>query len=99
MELADVYQRQGRSQDALRTYQRALSIDKKLVRAHFAIGKLQQAQGHRDEAIAAYTQVVQQDPQGGMGREAQNRLSQLKGGSLSSPAPASAEPVRVLEIP
>jgi protein O-GlcNAc transferase len=48
--------------DALRAYQRALTINADLIAADFNIGVILQEQGRTDAAIAAFEQVIARDP-------------------------------------
>ncbi|HVF64214.1 MAG TPA: tetratricopeptide repeat protein [Casimicrobiaceae bacterium] len=55
-------QKQGRSNDAARAYQRALAFDADLVDAHFNLAVLFQEAGHVDAAVSAFRAVLDRDP-------------------------------------
>ena len=57
-----VHQNQGRPQDALRHFKKALALDPNEFYAHLEISRLYECVGATHEAYAAYSEVLKRDP-------------------------------------
>jgi len=72
------YEKQGLAIDAVRAYERAISLDPRSVTPHLALGKLYQALGQNKEAASQFRMVLKLNPTGVKGREARSRLAETE---------------------
>ena len=61
-DLGVMYEREGRLDDAARTYQQAISRDPRYARAHVNLGNVLRQQGKYSEALARYRKAMVADP-------------------------------------
>lgn len=60
--LARIFEREGKIDDAIREYRRALDIDRDFVDAHNNLGRLYLQQGKNDRAIEEFTEATRLQP-------------------------------------